>query len=1032
MKLSKRILFLLFSFIICFENCNLGSTFAAEKKAENTDDISGDLEVILNIDTNTMNKYIEGFQQKYPNVKLTYTCYSDYEKNIMDRIKKNDYGDVLFIPASLDAEGVEKYLEPLGDIDTLSQKYNFVDNTYTINGMVYSLPSSAYLKGIVYNEEVFYKAGVTQIPKNQEEFLDDLMMVKERTDAIPFYSCYEFEWILNDWAFFPYIEMTGDTEYRGFKFVYENNPFSEDSNFYRAYKLLYDIVDNNLYEGNRKVTNWWDLCMKINEGQVGCTVAGSWALSQIKAAGENADSIAFMPFPNEIDGKQYATIGIDYGYSISRNSENKEAAEKFIQYMLDESGYAIENDRISIVKTDPLPDVYKKNDNLVMKINKPFTDETYYLYNKLQNGIQTESSTSIRDIIEVATGRKNGNYDELMNDWNMRWEKNRPANMKREEAESAVIKETEEHVEENQDSLHEIILNNYEVELSATEQEYIKEGKHIKVGYLTEMAPLQYEELTESGEPVFKGLASVICKSVEDCTHMKFEYIPYTSSKSMLEDLNNGKLDLLAGMVNDEAYGNDIRFSKEYLELPNVIVKSDTTDVNNLSEKEQAYVAGEERNLEVWNDSNLVAFASWPKLIDSIEKNQVDFAVLNYYSANYYVKEGEHNNVVLIPLTEKAKYGFAFSDDVDTRLISICNKCIYSFPKESIQMTLMQYMDPEPKKVTLKRFIEDNPVGVSIFGMLLLIFILGVFFFIRQEQKRNERKHELDIKRYEILSQLTDEYVFEYNFENDIIHFDEKFVKKFGFAHDIKSVEIENDNEALTSFLSKFDKAKKKDSIDTEPFELLDINNQKQWYRMIAYRIMGDRSKPQHVIGKLMNVQQIVEEQQRIQEEADRDSLTALYNRTGFEKHLADLLTKYPLQTSMALVVLDLDNFKSINDLFGHTGGDEALKTLAVKLHDISSEKILAARYGGDEFMLCMLDATKDEVENICKELVKEMDTYFSFQGNRHKLSISVGGVYTEEILPHTLLFIEADKMLYCVKNEGKNHYRLRDYREEG
>ena len=130
MKLSKRILFLLFSFIICFENCNLGSTFAAEKKAENTDDISGDLEVILNIDTNTMNKYIEGFQQKYPNVKLTYTCYSDYEKHIMDRIKKNDYGDVLFIPASLDAEGVEKYLEPLGDIDTLSQKYNFVDNTY--------------------------------------------------------------------------------------------------------------------------------------------------------------------------------------------------------------------------------------------------------------------------------------------------------------------------------------------------------------------------------------------------------------------------------------------------------------------------------------------------------------------------------------------------------------------------------------------------------------------------------------------------------------------------------------------------------------------------------------------------------------------------------------------------------------------------------------------------------------------------------------------------------------------------------------
>ena len=78
----------------------------------------------------------------------------------------------------------------------------------------------------------------------------------------------------------------------------------------------------------------------------------------------------------------------------------------------------------------------------------------------------------------------------------------------------------------------------------------MKEKKKIKVGYLTKMAPFQYEETYENGTKEFKGLSSVMCKAVEDSTQMEFEYIPYSNSESMIKSLKSGKIDMAAGFGN--------------------------------------------------------------------------------------------------------------------------------------------------------------------------------------------------------------------------------------------------------------------------------------------------------------------------------------------------------------------------------------------------------------------------------------------------------------------------------------------------
>ena len=159
MKLFKRLSLMLMSFAICFVQCDIGRVLAAEVQiesetetenvmeensssqevSEETDDISGELEVILNIDENIMNTYIEGFEQKYPDIKIKYTRYSDYEERIKERIDNNDYGDVLFIPAYMDYKQAARYFEPLGDLDSLSLKYNYLENSYKVGDRVYSL-----------------------------------------------------------------------------------------------------------------------------------------------------------------------------------------------------------------------------------------------------------------------------------------------------------------------------------------------------------------------------------------------------------------------------------------------------------------------------------------------------------------------------------------------------------------------------------------------------------------------------------------------------------------------------------------------------------------------------------------------------------------------------------------------------------------------------------------------------------------------------------------------------------------------------
>jgi len=152
----------------------------------------------------------------------------------------------------------------------------------------------------------------------------------------------------------------------------------------------------------------------------------------------------------------------------------------------------------------------------------------------------------------------------------------------------------------------------------------------------------------------------------------------------------------------------------------------------------------------------------------------------------------------------------------------------------------------------------------------------------------------------------------------------------------------------------------------------------------------------------------------------NKDYLTGVFTRGAFTV-LVNQRLKELISDRSALIVIDLDNFKTVNDSFGHATGDACLKEMARKISDVTQEEILG-RFGGDEFLVFVERADKRKINELLKQLLKieyVLPTKFS---KPIKVTCSVGVSYIDDSLKDfKKLFEQADKALYKAKNVEKN-----------
>ncbi|CAN5433041.1 hypothetical protein BH11PSE11_BH11PSE11_22590 [soil metagenome] len=192
----------------------------------------------------------------------------------------------------------------------------------------------------------------------------------------------------------------------------------------------------------------------------------------------------------------------------------------------------------------------------------------------------------------------------------------------------------------------------------------------------------------------------------------------------------------------------------------------------------------------------------------------------------------------------------------------------------------------------------------------------------------------------------------------------------------------------------------------------------------------------EHVIGFHVMVQDITNkkiEERRLLQLAQSDSLTDLLNRAGFEHKLGEAMARSGVHGAlMAVMYLDVDHFKAINDKLGHQVGDLLLKAFAARLSRSLRAGDVVARLGGDEFVVIMenLDRTED-AEKVAAKIVQSMRTLFSLEGHPVSATASIGvAFYRGGPADAKTLVRQADDMLYRAKAGGRNRYMLAQFLE--
>ncbi len=166
--------------------------------------------------------------------------------------------------------------------------------------------------------------------------------------------------------------------------------------------------------------------------------------------------------------------------------------------------------------------------------------------------------------------------------------------------------------------------------------------------------------------------------------------------------------------------------------------------------------------------------------------------------------------------------------------------------------------------------------------------------------------------------------------------------------------------------------------------------------------------------------------QKKLIEQANRDPMTNLYNRRYFNEIIKSLLLIAKRTSQLfSLIIIDIDDFKNVNDTYGHSVGDRVINDLADIFRNTVRNSDISVRFGGEEFVIILPNTHLKEAEIIAKKLkdIVENNTIILKDGSRIKFTISLGvsQIQQDDESVETVLH-KADEALYQAKNSGKNN----------
>ena len=188
-------------------------------------------------------------------------------------------------------------------------------------------------------------------------------------------------------------------------------------------------------------------------------------------------------------------------------------------------------------------------------------------------------------------------------------------------------------------------------------------------------------------------------------------------------------------------------------------------------------------------------------------------------------------------------------------------------------------------------------------------------------------------------------------------------------------------------------------------------NGEFEWHKTYYSSIADSNGKVISVLGKIANIHKSATERQKMIHRVETDYLTGLYNKGGATEKISEWLMTNPTSESH-LLMIDLDNFKSINDQYGHSFGDEVLRDTATVLNDCFDEDCIISRFGGDEFIVFVQGKSTRQVECLADNLMQMLSERIIGLESPLKCSIGISSRASRED-KFDDLFNRADSAMY-------------------
>lgn len=322
-------------------------------------------------------------------------------------------------------------------------------------------------------------------------------------------------------------------------------------------------------------------------------------------------------------------------------------------------------------------------------------------------------------------------------------------------------------------------------------------------------------------------------------------------------------------------------------------------------------------------------------------------------------------------------------------------------------------------------------VRSNLFSRTSESHIITTLILDATERKNMDQELKLQAERLNLLSDVEGEHIFDYNAKADTLLI--KASKDDAAEHDIIVADFmqkqqydnifEEDKAFFVEFLEACMKSPKRDNLNVR-INLFESGY--RWYRIVGSSILGNEGYVTRMVGRITDIHEDKLKEIELEIKAEKDTLTQTYNKGATEHIIRGILEEERANNSSklhALLVIDLDNFKAINDNLGHAYGDLVLSEAAGKMKDMFKGHDVVGRVGGDEFVIFMYDV--EDVRNvfiIARKLCKLIATKYPCVSGDIAVTSSIGiAVCTNPFPDYIDLFNQADAAMYVSKNSGKN-----------